>query len=51
MDYLLWGGLVLYLYIGAGQATRNISRGYVGSAGPMVTFIFTTLFWPLLPRH
>ena len=51
MEYLLWGGLVLYLYIGAGQATRNISRGYVGSAGPLVTFIAVTLLWPVMPRY
>lgn len=51
MEYVLWGGLALYLYIGAAQAVRNISRGVKGSLGPLVTFVVVTLFWPFVPRY
>lgn len=50
MEWLLWAGLALYLYIGAAQAARNIQRGMMGRAGPLWTFIFVTLLWPICPR-
>lgn len=50
MDWLLWIGGALYIYIGAAQASRNISRGMVGTTGPVMTFIVVTLFWPVVPR-
>lgn len=51
MDWLLWGGARLYVYIGMAQAARNIQRGMRGSAGPVATFIFVTLFWPFVERR
>lgn len=50
MTWLLWVGIILYLYIGMGQAARNQQRGMVGSAGPFWSFIFVTLLWPVSPR-
>jgi hypothetical protein len=50
MDWLLWLISGVYLYVGAAQAARNISRGMVGSAGPVVTFVVVTLLWPVMPR-
>jgi hypothetical protein len=50
MEWLLWGGAALYVLIGMAQAARNIQRGRMGSSGPLLTFIFVTLFWPVSPR-
>lgn len=50
MNWLLWSALGFYLFVGAGQASRNISRGMVGKSGPVATFFFVTLFWPFAPR-
>lgn len=51
METILWVAGALYLFIGAAQAARNISRGVEGSSGPFLTFIAVTLLWPVMPRH
>jgi hypothetical protein len=51
VETVLWVVGVLYLLIGAAQTSRNISRGKMGTAGPLVTFIFGTFFWPFLDRY
>jgi len=51
MDWLLWGGAGLYVFIGMAQASRNIQRGMRGSNGPAVTFVLVTLFWPFVERR
>ena len=51
MEWLLWGGAVLYVFVGMAQAARNIERGMRGTGGPAVTFVFVTLFWPFVERR
>ena len=48
VTWWMWAGA--YLVVGAALALRHISRGVVGSGGTVLTFIFVTLFWPLVVR-
>ena len=42
---LVFGG---YILVGVIRAIFHISSGRVGTKGPISTFIFVTLLWPML---
>lgn len=50
MEWVLGIGLAIYLVTGMGQALGNLSRGMMGTAGPLATFVAVTIFWPFMPR-
>ena len=37
----------LYLLIGLVKASKRISSGVYGTKGPLPTFVFVVVFWPL----
>lgn len=48
MERILVAAVVVYLLVGFGRASDQLRRGIMGSAGPLVTLVAVTLFWPFL---
>lgn len=41
---------IIYLLIGFVKGVSHLSSGRVGTMGWFLTLVFTTLFWPFVPK-